>query len=92
VLLLGLIRLVIGFIANLAILETIGIISLVIGAVLSIPRWDARLVVLVAPGALSGAGWRRCCQRVMATLRAFVFCAARPKASSAAMRLSNLNR
>lgn len=56
VLLLGLIRLVIGFIANLAILETIGIISLVIGAVLSILRWDARLVVLVAPGALSGTG------------------------------------
>jgi hypothetical protein len=58
VLLLGLIRLVIGFIANLAILETIGIISLVIGAVLSILRWDARLVVLVAPGALSGTGLR----------------------------------
>ena len=55
-LLLGLIRLVIGFIANLAILETIGIISLVIGAVLSILRWDARLVVLVAPGAPSGTG------------------------------------
>ena len=55
-LLLGLIRLVIGFIANLAILETIGIISLVIGAVLSILRWDARLVVLVAPGALSETG------------------------------------
>jgi hypothetical protein len=34
VLILGLILLVIGFIANLAILETIGIISLVIGAVL----------------------------------------------------------
>ena len=50
------IRLVIGFIANLAILETIGIISLVIGAVLSILRWDTRLVVLVAPGALSGTG------------------------------------
>jgi hypothetical protein len=37
-----LIRLVIGFIANRAILETIGIISLVIGAVLSLLRWDAR--------------------------------------------------
>jgi hypothetical protein len=84
VLLLGLIRLVIGFIANLAILETIGIISLVIGAVLSILRWDARLVVLAARQRAIrdriGAGWRRCCQRVMATLRAFV-CAARPKAS-----------
>jgi hypothetical protein len=34
VLLLGLILLVIGFIANMAILETIGIISLVIGVVL----------------------------------------------------------
>jgi hypothetical protein len=34
VLILGLILLVIGFIANLAILETIGIFSLVIGAVL----------------------------------------------------------
>jgi hypothetical protein len=56
VLLLGLIRLVIGFIANLAILETIGIISLVIGAVLSILRWDARLAVLVAPDALSETG------------------------------------
>jgi hypothetical protein len=59
VLLLGLIRLVIGFIANLAILETIGIISLVIGAVLSILRWDARLVVLVAPGAYQGPDWGR---------------------------------
>jgi hypothetical protein len=43
-----LILLVIGFIAKMAILETIGIISPVIGAVLSILRWDARLAVLVA--------------------------------------------
>jgi hypothetical protein len=44
-----LILLVIGFIANLAILETIGIISVVIGVVLWIlGSWDARSVVLVA--------------------------------------------
>jgi hypothetical protein len=45
-----LIRLVIGFIANLAILETIGIITLVIDVVWD--RWDARLAV----GLVGGGG------------------------------------
>jgi hypothetical protein len=72
VLILGLGLLVIGFIANMAILEMIGIISPVIGVVLWIrDRWDAR----------TGLGRRRrWCQRVMATLRALVS-AARPKVS-----------
>src|SRR5215216_3193505 len=49
VLILGLILLVIGFIASMAILETIGIISRVIAVVLWIwDRWDARLAALVA--------------------------------------------
>jgi hypothetical protein len=80
-----LIRLVIGFIANMAILETIEIISLVIGVVFWILGSMGCQVggPGSAPVRYQGPGWAgrwRWCQRVMATLRAFVS-AARPKVS-----------
>jgi hypothetical protein len=74
-----LIQLVIGFIANLALLETIGIITLVIGAVL----WNLGSMGRQVGARRQGpgwAGWWRWCQQLMATLRALVS-AARPKVS-----------
>jgi uncharacterized membrane protein HdeD (DUF308 family) len=50
-LILGLVLLVIGFIAKVAILQTIGIILLIVGAVLWIlDRWDARLAAVGTTG------------------------------------------
>jgi uncharacterized membrane protein HdeD (DUF308 family) len=50
-LILGLVLLVIGFIAKVAILQTLGIILLVVGAVLWIlDRWDARLAAVGTTG------------------------------------------
>jgi uncharacterized membrane protein HdeD (DUF308 family) len=53
-LILGLVLLVIGFIADVAILQTIGIILLIVGAVLWIlDRWDARLAAVGTTGSAS---------------------------------------
>jgi hypothetical protein len=58
-LILGLVLLVIGFIADVAILQTIGIILLIVGAVLWIlDRWDARLAAVGTTG--SAPACHRC--------------------------------
>jgi hypothetical protein len=50
-LILGLVLLVIGFIAKVAILQTVGIILLIVGAVLWIlDRWGARLAAVGTTG------------------------------------------